>query len=238
MGSPVRFPYGVTNVVKESPMGNFIAPDPLEIAELFVDFTGLDYLASAWTVTETQAGATQALVAADAGGEYGLVALVNTAGGTDLNSIQLTTAPFFISDTTKRWWLRGRVSRSNADATIGFGMQAVNATPFTLVDGIWASIAGASTSAVFSISKDSTASTATQTSAYASSALNTFVELAMAYDGRGVTTCYVDGSPVQVITSISNFPNDVPLTPTLSQLNTTANARTLHCDYLFFAVER
>lgn len=238
MGTPTRFPQGVTNVAKTTPMGSFIAPDPLQVAQLFVDFTGLDYQAGHWTVTETQAGATQALVAADAGGEYGLLAMVNTAGATDLNSIQLTTASYFITNTSKKWWMRSRVSRSNADATIGVGMQAVNATPFTLVDGIWMSIAGASTSAVFRISKDSTASSATQTSAYGTSALNTFVELAMAYNGAGVTSCYVDGKLVQTITSIANFPNDVPLTPTISQLNTTANARTMHCDYFLFAVER
>lgn len=238
MGTPTRFTYGVTNVAKTAPMGSFIAPDPLQLAQLFVDFTGLDYLASAWTVTETQAGATQALVASNAGGEYGLVAMVNTAGATDLNSIQLTTAPFYITNTAKKWWLRTRISRDNADETIGVGMQAVNATPFTLVDGLWMSIAGASTSAVFSISKDSTASTATQTSAYTSSALDTFVELAMAYNGNGTTSCYVDGNLVQTISSIANFPNDVPLTPTISQLNTSANARTMHCDYFFFAVER
>lgn len=238
MGTPTRFTYGVTNVAKGTPMGSFIAPDPLEVAQLMVDFTGLDYLASAWTVTETQVAATQALVASDAGGEYGIVALVNAAGAADINSIQLTTAPYFITDTSKRWWLRGRISRNNADAAMGFGMQAVNATPFTLVDGIWISVAAAATAAVFSVAKNSTANTATQAAAYGTSALNTFVELAMAYDGKGNATCFVDGSPVQTITGISNFPDDVPLTPTLSTQNSSANARTVHCDYLFFAIER
>lgn len=238
MGTPTRFTNGVTNVAKGTPAGSLITPDPLSLAQLLCDFTGLDYVAAQWTVTETQAGATQALVASNAGGEYGVLALVNTAGGTDLNSIQLTTAPFFITDTSKRWWLRGRISRDNADAAIGFGMQAVNATPFTLVDGIWASIAAAATAPVFSISKDSTASTATQAAAYPTSALNTFIELAMSYNGNGKTTCFVDGSPVAEITSIANFPDDVPLTPTVSTQNSSANARTAHCDYFYFAIER
>jgi hypothetical protein len=236
--STTRFTNGVTNVASTDPLGQYLNPSPLKAAQLFVDFTGLDYLASAWTVTETQAGATQALVAADLQGEYGVLAMVNSAGATDLNSIQLTTLPYFISDTTKKWWLRGRISRSNADAGMAFGMQTTNATPFTLVDGIWISVAAAATAAVFSISKNSTASTATQAAAYPTSALNTFIDLGMAYNGNGVTSCYVDGNLVGKITSIANFPDDVALTPTISTLNSTANARTMHQDYFLFGVER
>ncbi len=238
MGAPVRYPYGVTNVGPTGPTSNLLAPDPAKIAEMWIDFTGLDYLTSAWTVTETQAGATQNLAAADAAGEFGVLALVNTAGATDLNSIQLTTAPYFWTDTTKQWWLRGRISRDNADEGMGFGMQAVNATPFTLVNGLWMSVAAAATAASFSISKASTATSTSVAAQYPTSALNTFVELAMQYNGNGVTSCYVNGAKVAELTSIANFPNTVPLTPTISSINSSTNARTVHMDYFYFAVER
>lgn len=237
MSTPTRFTHGVTNVPKTSNLGGLLGVAPDKMAQYFVDFSGLDYLTTAWTVTETQAGATQNLVASDAGGEYGLLALVNTAGATDLNSIQLTTAPLFITDTTKRWWLKGRVSRDNADEGMGFGVQAVNATPFTVANGIWVNILGTSTDAVFRIAKASTATTATVTGAYPTSALNTFVTLGMAYDGQNIE-CYVDDVLRARIEVLTNFPNTAALTPTISGLNTSANARTVHCDYFYFAVER
>lgn len=237
--NPSRFPTGVaTAAQKNSTLWSLPAPDPLKLHVEFVDFTGIDYVAAQWTVTETQGAATQALVAASAGGEYGLLHLVNAAGASDINSIQLTTASLFISDTSKKWWLEGRVSRNNADAAIGFGVQEVNATPFAVVGGIWIAIAGASTSAVFSINKASAATSATQTAAYPTSALDTFVKLGMYYNGKDAIGCFVDGVQVGSITTLTNLPNASALTPTVSMQNTTANARQADVDYLYFAVER
>lgn len=238
MGVPTRFTNGITNVPKRFNLGDLLEPDPTKLGRIFVDFTGIDYITTQWTVTETQAGATQSLIAADALEEFGVLRLVNTAGATDLNSIQLTTVPIFIADTTKRWWLKALVSRDNADAGMGFGVQAVNATPFTVVNGIWVQVIGASTDATFRISKASAQTTATATAAYPTSALNTFVALGMSYDGRGTINCYVNDNAVAAITTITNLPNTAAMTPTIATLNTTANARNMDVDYFFFGVER
>jgi hypothetical protein len=190
-------------------------------------------------VTETDAASTQALVAADASGEYGLLALVQAGtGATAVNSIQLTTAGIFLGDLTKRWWLEGRISRDNADEGRGFGVQAVNVTPFTVVNGIWVQVIGASTDAVFSITKASAATTATVTAAYPASALNTFITFGMAYDGLKEVQCFVNGALAARISTLTNLPNTAALTPTISSLNTTANARNVHVDRFLFAVER
>lgn len=238
MGTSTRFTNGVTNVAVKSTLGSLLEMDPTKMARIFVDFTGVDYVTAQWTVTETQAGATQSLIAADAGGEFGVLRHVNTAGATDLSSIQLTTVPIFIADTTKRWWLKGLISRDNADAGMGFGVQAVNATPFTVVNGIWIQVIGASTDATFRISKASAQTTATATAAYPTSALNTFVSLGMAYDGRGTINCYVNDAAQASITTLTNLPNTAAMTPTIAILNTTANARNMDTDYFFFGVER
>ena len=238
MGTPTRFTNGVTNVPKRFNLGSLLENDPTKLFRQFVDFTGLDYATASWTVTETQAGATQSLVASDAGLELGLLAMVNTAGAADINSIQLTTAGIFIGDTTKRWWLKGLISRDNADETIGFGVQAVNATPFTVVNGIFVRITGASTDATFAITKASASTTATGTAVYPTSALNTFVSLGMAYNGNSVIECFANDAKVAEITTLTNLPNTAVMTPTISAQNTSANARTAHVDYFFFGVER
>lgn len=238
MGTTARFIEGVTNVAKRRALGSLLGPAPTKMFQQFVDFTGLDYVAAQWTVTETQAGATQSLVASDASGEFGLLALVNTAGAADINSIQLTTAGIFLGDTSKRWWMAGRFSRDNADESIGFGVQAVNATPFTVVNGIFARITGASTDATFGITKASASTTATGTAAYPTSALNTFVSLGMAYNGNSLIECFVDDAKAAEITTLTNLPNTAVVTPTISSANTTANARNAHVDYFYFAVER
>lgn len=238
MGTPTRFTNGLTNVPARFNLGSLLEADPTKMFRQFVDFTGLDYVTAQWTVTETQAGATQSLVASDAGMELGLLALVNSAGAADINSIQLTTAGIFIGDTSKRWWLKGLFSRDNADETIGFGVQAVNATPFTVVNGIFARITGASTDATFAITKGSASTTATGTAAYPTSALNTFVSLGMAYNGSSRIDCFVNDAKVAEITTLTNLPNTAVVTPTVSSANTTANARNVHVDYFFFGVER
>lgn len=237
MSVPARFPFGISTSRVDKTLGSYLAPDPTKVFGFFCDFTGLDYVAAQWTVTETQAGATQALVAANAAGEYGLVAMVNTAGAADINSIQLTTAPIFYAGSSKKFWLKGKISRDNADAKIGFGFQAVNATPFTLADGVFAYINSASTDATFAIAEGSAVTTATGSAAYAASALNTFVSLGMYYDGS-VVHCYVDDVHVADISTLTNLPDNAALTPTLSTMNSTANARTMHADYLFLAIER
>lgn len=240
MPNPVRYTAGVSTGAKDSTLFSYLAQDPTKVAEYFNDFSGLDYLTTSWTVTETQAGATQNLIAADLSGEYGILRMVNTAGATDLNSIQLTTVPIFINDATKKFWLKARISRDNADTGMGVGVQAVNATPFTVANGIWVSVLGASTDAVFRVAKASAASTATVTAAYPTSALNTFMTVGMYYDGRAKEIkCYVnDVLRTTIDISATNNTPIVALTPTVSNLNTTANARNMDVDYLLFAVER
>lgn len=237
-GAPARYPFGIATQKKIQTFGNFPAPYPFSPFALALDFTGLDYLATAWTVTETQAGATQSLVAADAADECGLLALVNTAGAADINSIQLTTAQIFLGNTTRKWWLEGRISRDNADEKMGFGVQAVNATPFTLANAIWAQVNSAATAADFSIAKGSSVTTSSVAAAYGTSALNTFLRLGMFYNGKDRIDCFVDGVKRAEITTLTNLPNTAALLLTVSGMNSSANARTVHCDYVGFYVER
>lgn len=239
MPAPARFPAGITDRSVRSIFGDHALLDQVRYARWFVEFTGLDYIPSQWTVTETDAASTQNLVAADAGGEYGILSLSQAgASATAVNSIQLTTASAFISDLSKRWILLGRLSRDNADESMGFGMQAVNATPFALVNAVWCEVLANSTAVNFKLAKASAVTTASVAAAYPTSALNNFITLGMSYDGRSKVKCFIDGVQRAEITTLTNFPNTAALLPTISSQNSTAAARNVHVDYFLFAVER
>lgn len=79
-----RFPNGVTNVSDTNIFQAMGQLDPTEFYTYWDDF--FSFTAGEWTVTETQAGATQALTA----GVGGLLALTNSAADDDLNAIQRT----------------------------------------------------------------------------------------------------------------------------------------------------
>ena len=59
MGSPTRFPYGVTNVEKPSVFGQMGQLNPAKFITYFNDFT--DYVANDWTITNVGTTPTQAL---------------------------------------------------------------------------------------------------------------------------------------------------------------------------------
>ena len=89
MGTPVRYPNGVTNAGPNDPLRNFVDTDPTKVYRYFNDFH--TYVAGDWTVTETQAGATQAINAGAAGG---VLLLTNDTGNTDVNQLQLASETF------------------------------------------------------------------------------------------------------------------------------------------------
>jgi hypothetical protein len=77
-----RFPNGVTNVSEDSPFADLAMPAPTLFHTYMEDFDY--YVAGDWTVTETDAGATEAL----ADGDGGLLLLTNTAADNDLVAMQ------------------------------------------------------------------------------------------------------------------------------------------------------
>jgi len=77
-----RFPNGITNVGEQSLFAELGQPAATIFHTYFEDFDY--YTAGDWTVTETQAGATQAL--GDVVG--GALVLTNSTTDNDLNSIQ------------------------------------------------------------------------------------------------------------------------------------------------------
>jgi len=233
MGTPVRYPNGVTNAGINDPLRNFVDTDPTKAYRWFNDFH--TYVAGDWTVTETQAGATQAISAGAAGG---VLLLTNDAGNTDVNQLQLASETFkYVAG--KQFWMKARfaltATLANFGAVIGLAITDTTATA-AVSDGIfWRKASGAST-LEFVVEKDSTE---TASGTLATMVSGTFVTVAAYYNGKDEIECWVDGVKTATITTLTNVPDDEELAITIASVNaTTGAANVLSVDYLFVAIER
>jgi len=232
MGNTVtRFPGGVTNVGDTAPFADLRMPDPTLYHTYFDDFD--QYVAADWVVTETQAGATQALTA----GDGGWLALVNSAANNDLNAIQKTPAAFSFT-AGKKAFFKARLKVDSATlAAFVVGMQVVDTTPLDVTDGIYfLKSAGAATIDVLCRKDASTGSNSA--SAIASVASDTFITLGLYYDGDSKVYYSVNETVLGSLSATSAYLPDTITTVSVAVANGSAVARTLTLDYVFAAFER
>jgi hypothetical protein len=232
MGNTVtRFSNGVTNVGDTSPRAGLRMPDPTLYHTYFNDFD--QYVAADWTVTETQAGATQALTS----GDGGWLALVNSAANNDLNAIQLNPASFSFTS-GKKAFFQARLKVDSASlAAFVVGLQVVDATPLDVTDGVYfLKAAGAAT--IDAIVRKNATTGSNSASAIASVADNTFVTLGMYYDGDSKVYYSVNETVLGSLSATSAYLPDTITTVSVAVANGSAVARTLTLDYVFAAFER
>lgn len=225
-----RFPSGLTNVAENDIFSFLPEPDPTKLHTFFDDFNS--FAAADWVVTETQAGATQALVA----GNGGLIALVNSAANNDLNALQKTPA-LIAFNAAKASYFKTRLQVDNAtNAAFVVGVQIVDTTPLDVTDGIYFLKPAASTTVSIVARRNDT--TLTLTAPVGTVADATFVELAWAYDGAGRLLFAFNGAVVGSLAVADVLPDATNCTITLAVSNGTAAARTLTADYVMFKQER
>ncbi|MCV9940913.1 hypothetical protein OIU35_31570 [Boseaceae bacterium BT-24-1] len=219
---------GVTNVAEGSALGTFIMPDPTSAHVVFDDFD--TYTAADWTVTETQAGATQAIVA----GDGGLIALVNSAANADINAIALANLTFNLSD-GKAFWAKARLKVDDiTNSDILFGL-VDTMTAFNPANGVYLFKAAAAATMRLSLEK---ASAVTNTAFAAPGASDTFATIGISYDpDAGVVSAYLNDVVVLRQSTLTNMPI-VDLTLAVGVRNGTAAARTLTVDYVMAAKQR
>ena len=129
--STTRLPSGINNQAASSLFANFPIPTANSLLTSFNDY--FTYTAGDWVVTETQAGATQALTA----GSGGWLLLTNSAADDDLVALQKTPAMLDLSS-TKQAWFSSRFKVSDAtQSDVVIGMQVVDTTPLDVTDGIY-----------------------------------------------------------------------------------------------------
>lgn len=228
-----RYPGGINDHASgNAGMGRYYPqPDPLRFIRYVNDFQ--IYTAGDWTVTETQAGATQA--ASNAHG--GVLVLTNSAADDDLNALQCPNENFKCS-TTGRFWLRARFKVSDAtQSDLMLGLAITDTSPLASLpsDGIYFYKADASTSLTAAVRKDATSSSITM----GAMADDTYVLAEMYYDGKGRLTAMLNGATVGTdVTSTTNFPTDEELAVIIAVQNGEASAKTLSVDYIEILMER
>ena len=232
MGNLVtRFPNGVTNVADNALFADMVQPDPTKFHQFFDDFD--TYAAGDWTVTETQAGATQALTA----GDGGLLLLTNSAADDDLVALQKNPAAFTFT-AGKKTFFRCRFKVSDAtQSDIVIGLQVVDTTPLDVTDGVYFLKADGST-AISVVCRKNATTGSTSASSITTLADDTFIELGFAYDGEGKVFYEVNGSVVGSLDASSAYLPDTTCTVSFALQNGEAAAKTMTVDYIYAAKER
>jgi hypothetical protein len=223
-----RFPNGVTNVGEDSPFADLAMPAPTKFHTYYEDFDY--YVAANWTVTETQAGATQALT----DGDGGLLLITNTAADNDLVALQKVGESYRFAS-GKELFFEARLKVSDAtESDVVIGLQITDATPLDVSDGVFFIKADGSTSVSLLVEKNGTATT---TSSVATLANDTFISLGFYYDGASSIQYFVDGV-VKGTSVTTNLPDDEDMTVSIALQNGEAVAKTMTVDYVFVAKER
>jgi hypothetical protein len=223
-----RFPFGLTNVSESNSLADLGMPSPTKFHTYMEDFDY--YVAGDWTVTETDAGATQALT----DGDGGLLLVTNTAADNDLVGIQKKGESFRFAS-GKKLFFEARFKVSDAtQSDLAIGLQITDTTPLDITDGVFFLKADGSTSVSFLVEKNNTATT---TSAVATMADDTFITLGFNYDGGSVMEYCVNGV-VAGTSAVTNLPDDEDLAISFALQNGEAVAKTMTVDYIFVAKER
>lgn len=232
MGNLVtRFPNGVTNVADVDLFADMAQLDATKFHTFFDDFD--TYTAGDWTVTETDAGATQALTA----GDGGLLLITNTAADNDLVALQKNPAAFSFT-AGKKLFFRARFKVSDAtQSDLVFGLQVVDTTPLDVTDGVYFLKADGS-AAVSVVCRKNATTGSTSASTIATLADDTYITLGFAYDGEGKVAYEVNGNVVGSLDASSAYLPDTTCTVSFALQNGEAVAKTMTVDYVFVAKER
>lgn len=225
---------GINNLDVNDIFNALKVPDSFGTYHMFAeDFDR--FVAGDWTVTETQAAATQALAA----GDGGLMLLTNSAANNDVNQIQLNPANFTFT-AGKKFFLESRFKVSDAtNSAFAIGVQNVSADGTVLAnatDGLFfLKPTGFTTLSVYMRQDNSTGSTA---AAFATLADDTYVVASAYFDG-GDRLYYAINNAIQgYVTIATTMIPDANLAPIIVVKNGAAAAKTATIDYLFCAKER
>lgn len=243
--TPTRFPNGVSVGAAGKFAHDLQIPDPSRFHVYFNDFD--EYVAADWTMTESGAGATQALTDADGG----VLLLTNTA--TDDHTINFSkVGESFRWETGQPIFGKARIKVSDAvesDVAVGLIITDSSIIASAPSDAIYFLKSDGAATIDFKVGKNSSYSTK---SALASMANDTFITLGFFCDGRarveGGSTYYdfdifagASQNPDKVATLAvlsTNMPDDEDLTVSFALQNGEAVAKTMSLDYVMFGKAR
>jgi len=232
---PSKFTGPLKNATKNSGSRQFFNGLPIgrepDVVEYFNDFLmAQDYAAGDWVVTETTAGATQALAADELNGA---LVLTSEANDDDVVQLQGNEMTWKLSS-GKQLWFETKVKIGDAtqqDLFVGLA-----STDTTIIAGTTDSVGFRKldgTTSCLSITEDNTTET---TNAAHTFVADTYVTLGFHWDGIGKVEFFVNRSLTATHTSNIEQTNKLALTFTMQ--NGEAGAKTMTIDYVYVAQER
>ena len=222
-----RFPNGISDNVKGSPLGEYPGLDPFALQTYVNEFNSFNPVE--WEITETQAGATQEI--RDESG--GILRLQNTAADDDLVQVHLLKNVFLLAP-GKQSWFKCRFKVNDAtQSDVLIGMYEDDATPFNRFEGIYFVKTDGSTSVDMEVNSEGTA---TVTEGITDLVDDTYVELSWYFNGSDKVFAFVDG--VLVASSSTENLSVEEISPGFALKNGEAVAKKLDIDYVLMANER
>jgi hypothetical protein len=193
--------------------------------------TAQDYAAGDWVITNTQAGATEALAADELNGA---LLLTNDAGDDDVQQIQSTEEWIKLSAGKKVWFeTKMKISdATQADFFVGFATTDTSIIAGTTDSCGFRKLDGSTS--VASVTEDNT--TETTTAGVHTMVADTYVTLGFKWDGVSKVKFFVNRSLVATHTANIEQTNKLALTFCLQ--NGEAVAKTMTIDYMYVAQER
>lgn len=228
MGTPARFPHGVTNVAPVSPLAQYGLPDPASWHTFFDDFD--KYNAADWVVTETGI-ATQVLADEDGGVQL----ITNAAADNDASFSQLVPESFTFT-AGKKLIFKARFRASEAtQSDLIMGLQVRDITPLAVSDGVYFQKDDGDALLDFNVTNTSVTVSRLGVATLVNA---TYVEAAFYYNGKDEVQVYVDGNLVAAILTSTIAVPVTELTVSFGVQNGDAVARTMSVDYILVAKER
>jgi hypothetical protein len=189
-----------------------------------------DYAAGDWVVTETQAGATQAIEADVVGGA---LLLTNTGTENDVVAIQGAEETWAMA-AGKRMWFEARFRVSDADqADVFIGVAITDASVLDATDRAGFVLVDGSADLKFEAAKDSTASTISSLKTVTDAG---WTKVSMYWDGVSKLHASVDGEYKGYVSS--NIPDNEQMALVVHLQAGAAAVQTCSVDYLYAAQER
>lgn len=235
MGTPVRFPFGISTAKVQTPFGNLPQPSPIVTHDDWDDFAR--FLASDWTITRVGTTPTEALT----DGNGGLLLLTTVASAASSTFLQKVGASFLPTQ-GKQLWFATRFKVSNAtDTQLVAGLQLTDTSPLDVTDGMYFVKSTAAVATVdFVCRKDATTGSVSSV-AVATLADDTFVDLAFYYDGKQTVNIFVNGKntvDLNLTSTPTAYLPDTVLRVSFGVQNGASTARTATYDYLFASIQR
>lgn len=249
MGSPVRFPYGVTTAAKGTALDMYGLPDPTQWHTFFDDFdTWVTDTSSAgkYTISTVEAGASSATEAA-ADERNGVLLITNDSADNDSDFFQKLNESFLLT-AGKRAVFKARFKCSDDTQVEWYmGLMVTDTDPFSaaagdgVTDGVFFMKEDGSTSVDFYVQKNATTGQLTSSAVATAAAAATYMTLGFYFDGLRYIKVYKDDALVKLVdltTSADIYLPDTEMTISFGIKNGEAVAKTMSIDYIFCAEER